>query len=86
MRQRCDLWGAGGIDHNKTERELSNGFSVKDSPQEASVFVLLNGFEPSGSHHQVSCQNFNTQRFNLVRTSAFLCSVLCLRLDIYYIW
>lgn len=61
MRQRGDLWGASGIDCKGSERELSNGFSVKDSPQEASVFVLLNGFEPSGSH-QVSCLNFNKLR------------------------
>lgn len=75
VQQRGDLWVVSGIDRKGSEREVSNGFSVKDSPQEASVFVLLNGFGPSGSH-QVSCQNFNKLRgLQLGESFRFPCSL-----------
>lgn len=57
VQQRGDLRGASGTDRKGSERELSNGFYVEDSPQQATMFVLLDVFGPSGSY-EVSRQNF----------------------------
>lgn len=84
MRLRRDLCGTSGADCKGSERELSNGFSVKDSPQEAFLLILLNGSGPSGSH-QVSCRNFNRLRgLQLSETLCFLCGLYCLWMDIYH--
>ncbi len=57
------------------ERELFNGFSVKDKQLEVFLFILLNGFGASGTR-QVSCQNFNKlsglQRFTWIFYFHFL--------------
>lgn len=58
------------------ERELFNGFSVKDKQLEVFLFILLNGFGASGTR-QVSCQNFNKlsglQRFTRIYYFHFHC-------------
>lgn len=38
VRPRGDLWGRSGMDGKVSEWDLSNGFSVKDKPQDAFVF------------------------------------------------
>lgn len=57
-RQRHDLLGTSRMHCKPRERELFNGFSVKDKQLGVFLFILLNGFGASGTR-QVSCQNFN---------------------------
>lgn len=57
-RQWRDLLGTRRMHSKPMERELFNGFSVKDKQHELFLFILLNGFGASGTH-QVSCHDFN---------------------------
>ena len=74
-RQRHDLLSTSRMHCKPRERELFNGFSVKDKQLGVFLFILLNEFGTSGTH-QVSCQNFNKpsalQGFTLIFCFRFL--------------